>query len=165
MPSPILLVQERHQSRKPAHQWRQSRSHQGRHQPGLAHIRSDFSQYVKQKAEDRAGQNHSLHATETERLALTAADVAKLLEVLFKLRASGNTLLVIEHNLDVIKSADWIVDLGPEGGDAGGQIIAEGAPEHVAQSQVSHTGRYLKDVLSSAGNVFPSRVDSDTIAE
>ncbi len=75
-------------------------------------------------------------------------DVAKLLEVLFKLRATGNTLLVIEHNLDVIKTADWIIDLGPEGGGAGGKIVAEGPPETVAQSSRSHTGKYLKDVLS-----------------
>jgi excinuclease ABC subunit A len=74
-------------------------------------------------------------------------DVAKLLEVLFKLRASGNTLLVIEHNLDVIKTADWIIDLGPEGGDAGGQIVAQGPPETVAQSPASYTGQYLASVL------------------
>jgi excinuclease ABC subunit A len=74
-------------------------------------------------------------------------DVAKLLEVLFKLRSSGNTLLVIEHNLDVIKTADWIVDLGPEGGAHGGRIVAEGTPEQVAQVETSHTGRYLKQIL------------------
>jgi len=75
-------------------------------------------------------------------------DVAKLLEVLFKLRASGNTLLVIEHNLDVIKTADWIIDLGPEGGDAGGWIVAEGPPEQVAKSPDGHTSRYLKAALA-----------------
>jgi excinuclease ABC subunit A len=74
-------------------------------------------------------------------------DVAKLLEVLFKLRATGNTLLVIEHNLDVIKTADWIIDLGPEGGGAGGRIVAEGPPEKIMASPESHTGRYLKTVL------------------
>jgi excinuclease ABC subunit A len=74
-------------------------------------------------------------------------DVAKLLEVLFKLRATGNTLLVIEHNLDVIKTADWIIDLGPEGGGAGGRIVAEGPPEKIMESPESHTGRYLKTVL------------------
>jgi len=75
--------------------------------------------------------------------------VAKLLEVLFKLRASGNTLLVIEHNLDVIKTADWIIDLGPEGGDAGGQIVAQGPPEVVAKCPTSHTGQYLSHVLTA----------------
>ncbi len=78
-------------------------------------------------------------------------DVAKLLEVLFKLRAAGNTLLVIEHNLDVIKSADWILDLGPEGGAGGGRIIAEGTPEQVAACAESHTGRYLSKILPAAG--------------
>jgi len=74
-------------------------------------------------------------------------DVAKLLEVLFKLRATGNTLLIIEHNLDVIKTADWIIDLGPEGGGAGGRIIAEGPPETIMASTESHTGEYLKAML------------------
>ena len=75
-------------------------------------------------------------------------DVAKLLEVLFKLRASGNTLLVIEHNLDVIKTADWILDLGPEGGEAGGQIMAQGPPETVARCKRSYTGVYLSRILA-----------------
>ena len=74
-------------------------------------------------------------------------DVAKLLEVLFKLRDAGNTLLVIEHNLDVIKTADWIIDLGPEGGSGGGKIVAEGAPEKITHCAESHTGHYLKTVL------------------
>jgi excinuclease ABC subunit A len=75
-------------------------------------------------------------------------DVAKLLEVLFKLRATGNTLLVIEHNLDVIKTADWIIDLGPEGGLGGGKIVAEGPPEKIVECAASFTGHYLKSVLS-----------------
>ena len=75
-------------------------------------------------------------------------DVAKLLEVLFKLRATGNTLLVIEHNLDVIKTADWIIDLGPEGGSGGGKIVAEGPPEKIIHCAASFTGHYLKSVLS-----------------
>ena len=74
-------------------------------------------------------------------------DVAKLLEVLFKLRDAGNTLLVIEHNLDVIKTADWIIDLGPEGGSGGGRIVAEGPPEKIVHCEASHTGHYLKTVL------------------
>ena len=76
-------------------------------------------------------------------------DVAKLLEVLFKLRDTGNTLLVIEHNLDVIKTADWIIDLGPEGGSGGGKIIAEGPPEKIVHCAASFTGHYLKSVLPS----------------
>jgi excinuclease ABC subunit A len=74
-------------------------------------------------------------------------DVAKLLEVLFKLRDAGNTLVVIEHNLDVIKTADWLIDLGPEGGSGGGKIVVEGSPEKIIESPASHTGRYLKNVL------------------
>jgi excinuclease ABC subunit A len=74
-------------------------------------------------------------------------DIQQLLNVLFRLRDHGNTIVVIEHNLDVIKTADWIVDLGPEGGDGGGKIIAEGTPEKVAMNKASHTGRFLKAML------------------
>ena len=74
-------------------------------------------------------------------------DIKQLLEVLTKLRDAGNTMVVIEHNLDVIKTADWIVDLGPEGGSGGGQIIAQGTPEAVAEVEMSHTGRFLKPML------------------
>ena len=76
-------------------------------------------------------------------------DVRKLLEVLHELVEQGNTVVVIEHNLDVIKTADWIIDIGPEGGDGGGQIVAEGTPEDVAEEPRSHTGRYLKAMLGA----------------
>ena len=75
-------------------------------------------------------------------------DVRKLLEVLHELVEQGNTVVVIEHNLDVVKTADWIIDIGPEGGDGGGTIVAEGTPEEVAEVQASHTGRYLKPMLT-----------------
>ncbi|TFH12679.1 MAG: excinuclease ABC subunit UvrA [Nitrosomonadales bacterium] len=75
-------------------------------------------------------------------------DIDLLLKVLHRLRDHGNTVVVIEHNLDVIKTADWIIDLGPEGGDAGGQIIVEGPPEEVAENKVSFTGHYLRTVLN-----------------
>ena len=78
---------------------------------------------------------------------LHTADVAKLLEILQKICDAGNTVLVIEHNLDVIKSADHIIDLGPEGGDGGGTIVAEGTPEAVALVEGSYTGQYLKKWL------------------
>ena len=74
-------------------------------------------------------------------------DIRQLLEVLHRLRDGGNTVVIIEHNLDVIKTADWIVDLGPEGGSGGGQIIATGTPEAVAKNQKSHTGRFLSALL------------------
>ncbi|MCE8010155.1 excinuclease ABC subunit UvrA [Halomonas daqingensis] len=77
-------------------------------------------------------------------------DIRQLLAVLHRLRDHGNTIVVIEHNLDVIKTADWIVDLGPEGGSGGGRIIAEGTPEQVAEMEVSHTGRFLKPLLERA---------------
>ncbi len=77
-------------------------------------------------------------------------DVRKLLEVLHALVDSGNTVIVIEHNLEVIKTADWIIDMGPEGGDGGGRIVAEGTPEQVAKVAESHTGRYLKEYLKPA---------------
>ena len=77
------------------------------------------------------------------------ADIEKLLEVLHRLVDAGNTVVVIEHNLDVIKQADWIVDLGPEGGEGGGNVIAAGTPEEVAQVDESHTGQYLRELLPS----------------
>ncbi len=75
------------------------------------------------------------------------ADIQQLLDVLHRLRDHGNTVVVIEHNLDVIKTADWLVDLGPEGGSRGGQIIATGTPEQVAEMKQSYTGHYLKPLL------------------
>jgi excinuclease ABC subunit A len=79
-------------------------------------------------------------------------DVDLLLQVLFQLRDAGNTILIIEHNLDVIQAADWIVDLGPEGGQEGGEILVAGPPEAVAQCARSHTGRYLQSLLTRPTN-------------
>ncbi|MGE0052763.1 MAG: excinuclease ABC subunit UvrA [Hyphomicrobium sp.] len=88
-------------------------------------------------------------------------DVAKLLEVLHELADAGNTVVVIEHNLEVIKTADWIIDLGPEGGDGGGRIVAEGTPEDVAKVKESYTGKYLRDLLARRPVSAPSgRLDS-----
>ena len=75
------------------------------------------------------------------------ADIALLLRVLHQLRDAGNTIVVIEHNLDVIKTADWIIDLGPEGGAGGGEVVGVGTPEDIAANAASHTGRYLKRLL------------------
>jgi len=75
------------------------------------------------------------------------ADIEKLLEVLMKLRTAGNTIVVIEHNLEMIKCADWIIDLGPEGGEHGGEVVASGPPESVATMAGSHTGQYLRAML------------------
>ncbi len=75
------------------------------------------------------------------------ADVHKLIEILHRLADGGNTVVVIEHNLDVIKTADYIIDMGPEGGDGGGTVIAEGTPEQVAENSISYTGKYVKKYL------------------
>jgi excinuclease ABC subunit A len=78
---------------------------------------------------------------------LHLADIEKLLLVLNRLVDQGNTVIIIEHNLDVIKTADYLIDLGPEGGDKGGQLVAAGTPEEVAQAPESHTGRFLRQVV------------------
>ncbi len=78
-------------------------------------------------------------------------DVAQLLDVLHELVDQGNTMIVIEHNLEVVKTADWIVDMGPEGGDAGGEVVAQGTPEQIARNAKSYTGAYLKPVLARKG--------------
>tara|TARA_B100001769_G_C21682152_1_gene377744 strand:- start:298 stop:567 length:270 start_codon:yes stop_codon:yes gene_type:complete len=79
---------------------------------------------------------------------LAISDVQQLIEVLLRLRTRGHSIVVIEHHLDVIKSADWVIDLGPEGGDRGGYLVAEGTPEQVAKVKASYTGNYLKDLLN-----------------
>jgi excinuclease ABC subunit A len=107
------------------------------------------AQRLKLAAElSRKSTGHSLYILDEPTTGLHFHDVAKLLEVLFKLREPGNTLLVIEHNLDVIKTADWVIDLGPEGGSEGGHIVAEGPPEFIAACARSFTGQYLKPLLS-----------------
>src|SRR5438876_3781249 len=105
------------------------------------------AQRVKLAAElARKSTGQTLYILDEPTTGLHFHDVAKLLEVLFKLRSTGNTLLVIEHNLDVIKTADWILDLGPEGGAGGGRIVAEGTPEEVARCNASHTGEFLRRI-------------------
>jgi excinuclease ABC subunit A len=79
---------------------------------------------------------------------LHSHDIKKLLEILQAFVALGNTVVVIEHNLEVIKTADWIIDMGPEGGDEGGKIIAEGTPEKISQCENSYTGSFLKEMLN-----------------
>ncbi len=106
------------------------------------------AQRIKLAAElSRKQTGRTLYILDEPTTGLHFHDVAKLLEVLFKLRASGNTLLVIEHNLDVIKTADWVIDLGPEGGRDGGRIVAQGTPEQVVQCAASYTGQFLSRVL------------------
>ena len=95
----------------------------------------------------RSGQQHTLYILDEPTTGLHFEDVRKLIAVLDQLVDQGNTVVVIEHNLDVIKCADWLIDLGPEGGDGGGTVVAEGPPEDVADVADSHTGRYLKELL------------------
>jgi excinuclease ABC subunit A len=107
------------------------------------------AQRLKLAAElSRKQTGRTLYILDEPTTGLHFGDVAKLLEVLFKLRAPGNTLVVIEHNLDVIKTADWVIDLGPEGGTGGGRIVAEGPPEFIARCAESHTGHFLSRMLS-----------------
>jgi len=106
------------------------------------------AQRVKLATElSRRATGRTLYVLDEPTTGLHMADVEKLLQVLHRLVNAGNTVVVIEHNLDVVKTADWIVDLGPEGGDRGGYIIAEGTPEEVAQTRGSATGEYLARVL------------------
>jgi excinuclease ABC subunit A len=106
------------------------------------------AQRVKLASElSRRATGKTLYILDEPTTGLHFHDVSKLLDVLFRLRTPGNTLLIIEHNLDVVKSADWIIDMGPEGGDAGGHIVAEGPPEKVAKVKGSHTGAFLSRML------------------
>ena len=109
------------------------------------------AQRVKLSKElSRRATGKTLYILDEPTTGLHFEDVRKLLEVLHSLVEQGNTVVVIEHNLDVIKTADWIIDIGPEGGDGGGRIVATGTPESVAQVAESHTGRYLAPMLGAA---------------
>ena len=92
---------------------------------------------------------HCLYVLDEPTTGLHFQDIKILLGALQQLVEQGHTLLIIEHNLDVIKTADWVIDLGPEGGTGGGQIVAAGTPEEVAKNAKSHTGKYLKKLLKS----------------
>jgi excinuclease ABC subunit A len=106
------------------------------------------AQRVKLSKElSRRSTGRTLYILDEPTTGLHFHDVAKLLEVLHELVEQGNTVVVIEHNLEVIKTADWVIDLGPEGGDGGGTIVAQGTPEDVVKVKASHTARFLNDVL------------------
>jgi len=96
----------------------------------------------------RPPHKHTMYILDEPTTGLAISDVQQLIDVLLKLRTRGHSIIVIEHHLDVIKSADWVIDLGPEGGDRGGDLVAEGTPEQVAQVKASYTGNYLKDLLN-----------------
>ena len=106
----------------------------------------------------RRATGRTLYVLDEPTTGLHFSDIEVLTLALANLRDAGNTVVVIEHNLDVIACSDWIIDLGPEGGDKGGAIVAEGTPETIAATPGSHTGHYLKDVLTRAA----TRVDKPT---
>ena len=106
------------------------------------------AQRIKLAAElSRRSTGRTIYILDEPTTGLHFEDVSKLIRILKRLTDSGNTVLVIEHNLDVIKTADYIIDMGPEGGDGGGTVIAQGTPEEVAENARSHTGQFLRKIL------------------
>ena len=109
------------------------------------------AQRIKLSAElSKRATGKTLYILDEPTTGLHFADIKKLLEVLFRLREMGNTIVIIEHNLDVIKTADYIIDLGPEGGDLGGNLVVAGSPEELIKVKASYTGQFLKKVLLEA---------------
>ena len=107
------------------------------------------AQRVKLSRElSKKGTGKTLYILDEPTTGLHFQDIAQLLEVLHRLRNEGNTIIVIEHNLDVIKTSDWIIDLGPEGGSRGGQLVASGSPENISESNGCHTGTFLRAALT-----------------
>jgi excinuclease ABC subunit A len=124
------------------------------------------AQRVKLAAElGRPATGRTLYILDEPTTGLHFADVARLLRVLHRLADLGNTLIVIEHNLDVIRTADWVIDLGPGGGEAGGRVVAMGSPKEVAATPESATGEYLREILRTATAMKPSRVLNSGVAE
>jgi excinuclease ABC subunit A len=108
------------------------------------------AQRVKLAAElQRRATGRTIYVLDEPTTGLHFEDIRKLLGVLNRLVDGGNTVVVIEHNLDVIKTADWVIDLGPEGGSRGGSVLAVGPPEQVAQIEASYTGQYLRELLDA----------------
>ena len=115
---------------------------------GTASLSGGEAQRIKLATElSRRSTGKTIYILDEPTTGLHFADVHKLTEILQRLAEGGNTVVVIEHNLDVIKTADYIIDMGPEGGDGGGMVIAKGTPEEVAEVEASYTGRYIKKYL------------------
>jgi excinuclease ABC subunit A len=109
------------------------------------------AQRVKLSRElSKRSNGHTLYILDEPSVGLHAADVHKLIEVLQRLVDQDNTVLIIEHHPDIVKVADWVIDLGPEGGEGGGQLVTEGTPEQIIKVSASHTGKFLKNHLASA---------------
>jgi excinuclease ABC subunit A len=142
-----------------------ARKFQTLHDVGLDYVRlgqpattlsGGEAQRVKLAAElAKRSTGRTIYILDEPTTGLHFADVEKLIGVLNRLVTAGNTILVIEHNLDVIKTADWLIDMGPEGGDAGGRVVAVGTPEQVAEVKESYTGQYLR---KSLGLTAPSAI-------
>jgi excinuclease ABC subunit A len=116
------------------------------------------AQRVKLATElQRRSTGRTIYVLDEPTTGLHFEDVNKLLGVLKRLVESGNTVIVIEHNLDVIKSTDWVIDMGPEGGFRGGTVVAEGTPEEVAKVKASYTGQYLAELLALNRKTAPSK--------
>ena len=116
------------------------------------------AQRVKLASElSKRGTGRTLYILDEPTTGLHFADIEKLLDVLNRLVDAGNTVLVIEHNLDVVKMADYIIDLGPEGGDEGGEVVAVGTPEELCQVEASYTGQFLRNILDSRPQTLDSR--------
>jgi excinuclease ABC subunit A len=116
-------------------------------QPGTTLSGGEAQRVKLAKELSRRATGRTLYVLDEPSVGLHAADVHKLIEVLQRLVDTGNTVLIIEHNLEIIKVADWIIDLGPEGGDRGGELVAEGTPEALARNKKSYTGEFLKHHL------------------
>jgi excinuclease ABC subunit A len=124
--------------------------------------RLKLSRYVKIGSQNGS---HTLFIFDEPTTGLHFDDIGKLLAALQRLVDNGNTVLVIEHNMDVVKTADWVIDLGPEGGDAGGKIVAAGTPEHISKNAKSHTGRFLKAYLKKSGRLKRKPAKTRGVAE
>ena len=135
--------------------WGSATSSSGSRSPTLS---GGEAQRIKLSRElARVGTGRTLYILDEPTTGLHFDDMQKLLVVLDRLVEAGNTVVVIEHNLDVIKCADWVIDLGPEGGAGGGRVLATGTPEEVAAIEASHTGRYLARVLERGRDLRPGR--------
>src|SRR5206468_2967591 len=117
---------------------------------GLVKVEMHFLPDVYVPCEVCKGRRYNRETLEVRYKGKSFADVRLLLEVLHRLVDKGNTVVVIEHNLDVVKTADWVIDLGPDGGDAGGTVVAAGSPEQVTRVKASYTGQFLRKVLAVA---------------
>ena len=124
--------------------------------------RLKLSRYVKIGSVDTAPK---LFIFDEPTTGLHFDDIGKLLAALQRLVGGGHTVLVIEHNMDVVKTADWVIDLGPDGGDAGGRVVATGPPAEVAKNSKSHTGRFLKAYLKEAGRLKRQKAKPGGVAE